>query len=113
MTMIIATTRPVVTKTATMRIKQVYVLAQVNNNAVKVVMQWFVHGWASPFLPLGQSGLAQVRVHAVPIEMDGVVGLSSCFGVGEFFLKLLECGGAKGRNVEATEIVAQILQKSA
>jgi hypothetical protein len=76
MTMIIATTRPVVTKTATMRIKQVYVLAQVNNNAVKVVMQCFVHGWASPFLPLGQSGLAQVRVHAVPIEMDGVVGES-------------------------------------
>ena len=61
--------------------------------------------------PIGQAGVAQVLVHAVPVEVDDVVGPPGGLGVGQFLLQLLEGGRPQGGDVEAGEVFAQVLQQ--
>ena len=56
------------------------------------------------FQPIGQSRAAQIRVAAVAVEMDDVVGPSGGLCVGEFVLELLERGRAEGGDVETAKV---------
>ena len=61
--------------------------------------------------PVGQDGVAQVLVDAVPVEMDDVVGPARGLGVGQRPLELLEGGRPQRGDLEARQVGAQVLQQ--
>ena len=61
--------------------------------------------------PVGQAGILQVLIHAVPVEMDDVVGPAGGFGVGQLPLQRLEGGRPQRRDLETGQVGAQVLQQ--
>ena len=62
--------------------------------------------------PIGQCGLAQIFINAVPVEMDDVVGPPGSFGVGQHLLQPLEGGRTQGGDGEASQVCTEILKQA-